>query len=496
MRKQAPTIEWQIVEHDADWERLQATDRSDSAPSANQRQPPKYYLGVVAALLLLLVSAGGWWGRTAQDRAHQTEIGATAIAPLELRAVEQVGELAAVSLPGDQTTSSGLLQEGLGEYRSLYTAVQTTEPADHGDITVSTVEVGGSRGIAHIVTTPKDGAPAYRQTRFYRRIGPDWRQISPEAAHWPPARSLETPYFVFRFRQHDAQAVIAVAPRIDALYTTLWHNFGLPIMPTPGRLAVYVSGTQNPGNARFEPHNYEQFVWEDRLVVASPSLYLVPVDITDIDLLAQSLALPLIAQVLTQASEQDQIGSAWQPMLKGLRLWQVWDMDLPLALWREEIVRWIYLDRPGAGSAQTVVLPKRYEAFCASHALWMEAPTMVGVPLLCNGLDWQAWYTGTWGPRHPPIRLDQLAVPAPDGYTPEGTPVWGQTVALATLIEYAVDTYGRERLPALVAGLSKHESWNTLLPAVFGVSAAEFEAGWRAYLATRYGVSPNMFQSS
>jgi hypothetical protein len=59
-------------------------------------------------------------------------------------------------------------------------------------------------------------------------------------------------------------------------------------------------------------------------------------------------------------------------------------------------------------------------------------------------------------------------------------------VALATLIEYAVITYGRERLPMLVAGLGQYEDWETLLPAVFNVSATEFEAGWQAHLATSY----------
>jgi hypothetical protein len=63
-----------------------------------------------------------------------------------------------------------------------------------------------------------------------------------------------------------------------------------------------------------------------------------------------------------------------------------------------------------------------------------------------------------------------------------------QTVALAMLVEYAAATYGRERLPALVTGLGQYESWETLIPAVFDVSTAEFEAGWQAYLAAKYGV--------
>jgi hypothetical protein len=69
--------------------------------------------------------------------------------------------------------------------------------------------------------------------------------------------------------------------------------------------------------------------------------------------------------------------------------------------------------------------------------------------------------------------------------TPSVVPI---SIAVATLIEYAVATYGRERLPALVASLSQHNNWETLIPAVYGVSAAEFEAGWQAYLATNYGL--------
>ena len=56
-------------------------------------------------------------------------------------------------------------------------------------------------------------------------------------------------------------------------------------------------------------------------------------------------------------------------------------------------------------------------------------------------------------------------------------------------IEYAVPTYGRDRLPALMASLGQSDSWDTLLPAVFGVSAAAFEAGWQAYLKAHYDVS-------
>ncbi len=57
---------------------------------------------------------------------------------------------------------------------------------------------------------------------------------------------------------------------------------------------------------------------------------------------------------------------------------------------------------------------------------------------------------------------------------------------LEMLIDYAVLIYGRDRLPVLLAALPHHHRWETLIPAVFHVSAAEFERGWQAALRARY----------
>jgi hypothetical protein len=72
---------------------------------------------------------------------------------------------------------------------------------------------------------------------------------------------------------------------------------------------------------------------------------------------------------------------------------------------------------------------------------------------------------------------------------PEVEPV-GRVVAMETIIEYVVVTYGRERLPRLFAALGQHGSWQSLIPAVFDISADEFEAGWQSYLAHQYDTSP------
>jgi hypothetical protein len=55
------------------------------------------------------------------------------------------------------------------------------------------------------------------------------------------------------------------------------------------------------------------------------------------------------------------------------------------------------------------------------------------------------------------------------------------------LTEYAVAIHGRECLPTLLEALGKHNTWEGVIPGVFGVSDDEFEAGWQAYLADQYG---------
>jgi hypothetical protein len=58
----------------------------------------------------------------------------------------------------------------------------------------------------------------------------------------------------------------------------------------------------------------------------------------------------------------------------------------------------------------------------------------------------------------------------------------GEAVAMATVIDYIVTTDGPERLPTLIAALGQHDSWETLAPALFGRSSAEFEADWQKHL--------------
>jgi len=45
-----------------------------------------------------------------------------------------------------------------------------------------------------------------------------------------------------------------------------------------------------------------------------------------------------------------------------------------------------------------------------------------------------------------------------------------------------VQTHGREKLPGLLDGFHTHDSWETLIPAVTGVCAEQFESGWQEFV--------------
>jgi hypothetical protein len=487
MRKQAPVVEWYLAESDADWEQRCGQPMPNLVPAGGRRLQLNRSFWSVVALLLLLVSTGSWWWRADQAALPQPVADVTASAQPALgEIVPGRASVAAFVTDGQATLSreQHLAQEGI----SLSAAGHPTELDAQIAIGVRTVEVWGEQAVAHVVTRAEGGAPAYRQTRFYRRTAKGWQPTAPNAALWGTARSLETPSFVYQFRQNDAQAVVAVLPQMDTLYRSMRRNVGLPLISATEKLVIEVSVTQPLGKAA---------LWlqvSDRFIVPSPALYVAPVELTDAELLAQSIALLLLDAVIAQAGEQYALGSTWQPMLRGVRLWQVWDLDLPLAAWREEVVRWLYVDLPTASPGQSDLLPNHYPKLCADHKLWMPSPLQIDIPFVCAERESEYIDLLPWSGRGPPMRLDQLAVPVLLDEeliqsSAAGQVIYpGRVVVLATLIEYAVATYGHERLSTLMAGMGHYDTWDTLLPAVYGVSPAEFEAGWQVYLASQYGV--------
>ncbi|MBI3960510.1 MAG: hypothetical protein HY328_16995 [Chloroflexi bacterium] len=275
----------------------------------------------------------------------------------------------------------------------------------------------------------------------------------------------------------DVAVVAALAEELDALYVETFAAVGVPPIhgtgAPDGRLSVLVQGTDG-------------IKWDSargQVTLPSPALLSAPGGWKESDLLRQSWVIALMDQAVYEAGIVHDVPAGWQPMLGGLRLWLLWQAGGPLAESREEIVRWRY------GAAGTAVPGDSLTSICQTFSVWHLSPLDYSVPLACGPAD----------------RSGLPLSKAPDTLAGLGLPeaVWSneseqdqpsgqsssadRSVALALLIDYAAERYGVETLPALLAGLARYDSWETLIPAVYGVSAEALEAGWQAWLAAEYG---------
>lgn len=484
MRKQTPSLDWQIVEDDAEWEHQQTLFAAEIEPSPQRVSFITDYLWLGLTVIVLTSVAGHWWWRTVQARAQQAQAAATVLAQQSL-----------VTRPADLTALTATIEQSRPTASYPYsgfthTSARRIAPEDYLDADLRLVEFQGNQAVVSLTLADSSGTPLYRQTRIYSRTAMGWQRTPPEADLWGAKQVRATPYFRYHYRQRDGETVQAIAATMDNLYTRLSHDLGLPIDPLTTKLVIDVTVDQLPAEdlPAFDAQHYVR--------VRSPALYVAPIDLPDEQLLAQAIALPLLRNRVMQAAEHHKIGPEWQAVVEGLALWQLWQTELPLAAWRDEIVRWQYTALPAAQPGAKIALPAHYQELCASHRLWMWSPIQIDIPLVCVEGDWEHWHWNGWKASAPLTHLEQLALPSPAalekwGSFGLGAPVHinhpGRKVALSTLIEYAVSTYGRERLALLVASLGQHQTWDTLLPAVFDVTAAEFEQGWQSYLVTHYG---------
>lgn len=464
--KAAPLLEWQTCESDAEWQALPQNGLATSIPQPDTARQPFWgmlHWRLGAATLLMLAATGVWIWSVAQRGVAQIEA--------DLRESVEVELWKKPSEDGQEIDERSLVGQ-LDGARPYSSSVQLQA-------------IVGETAIVQVVTQLERDLPALRQTRFYRQTADGPLRTKPNAELWGSPHRLETSHFAFHFRQYDAQVVAAVAPKINALYTEVGNNLGL--IANAQKLVIEVSVEQVTGDT-FTQH------WDDEpLVVPSPAVYLAPAGLSDRELLEQSIALPLIDYMGTRAIEDHAIPVRWQPLLLGLRLWQLWDLDMPLAHWRHAVVSSLYMDAATGPMASQYVLPNHDKELCAAHSLWVLSPIMIGVPFECHISDEGRWVAKKKTARGPLIHIDQLRPPLKgyDQYYYNENYFFDPTevVAIATLIEYIVATYGHEELPVLLASLTQYEDWERLIPALFDLSASDFEANWHSYLTQQYGVT-------
>jgi hypothetical protein len=263
------------------------------------------------------------------------------------------------------------------------------------------------------------------------------------------------------------------------------RDFGSSATDAPSKLTIEVATDGLP-------EGYALNSAKRTITVSSPTLLSVPVEMTATTVFYQSVVYPLASLVV--ADLVDHYPGRWylpfvmwEPLIRALRLWGLWEDNGPLAVGHDEVVHWLYQNAQAAGLDARQALPAGYERLCRTYRVWGVSPEDMFIPLNCKELGESqrapmvSPALATW--------LVELTYVA--GYHMGDVPpikAASRVVALETVIEYIVAIYGRDHLPRLIAALPAHTSWHTLVPAVFGVSADEFETGWQVYLATHYGI--------
>ena len=267
----------------------------------------------------------------------------------------------------------------------------------------------------------------YRETRFYRPTTAGWLRTVPATEFWGQARAVETAHLRFEFYDYDFQNVMDIVDRVELAYVRAHGWLGL--VPPKGdekiTVALLPELVRGWGNSGY------------RLQVTSPALAKVPDGLSDADYLVQQIIGRLSSRLLGQLLADHERNNAyqWRTLLWALSGW-----------WRTELI--------------------------GQRSSWhVQAQTLFRGRLL-------AAY---------PLRLNQIENGSPSWRAEQGS-MMVEYMTAESVIEYALNRYGRTRLADLVMALNDYGSWVGLVPHLYDESAAEFETGWNQYLAERYGV--------
>ncbi|MFN8492202.1 MAG: hypothetical protein U0350_31675 [Caldilineaceae bacterium] len=143
-------------------------------------------------------------------------------------------------------------------------------------------------------------------------------------------------------------------------------------------------------------------------------------------------------------------------------------------------------DAPPPGVSATTMLTQSLTYLLAGRVLderLHDAPMAPGWRPMLQAIR---WWLGWNGPLPPPVWIDQASMAAdPKENATQRYLADEQIIAARSLVDYAIKVYGCDKLPRLIAAFSQSDSWQTLIPAVFGVSAEQFEQGWQRYVAAQ-----------
>ena len=173
---------------------------------------------------------------------------------------------------------------------------------------------------------------------------------------------------------------------------------------------------------------------------------------------------------------------AWQAAAIALPRKQLREHSELLSAWFTDFAHWHYANEARMLKLDEDMSTEALELLCEKHKI-VASPQLFVEGFSTEMCVWPYLFPSLHGNRTPTNRLVQLRVPEHDYDLMVDEIGWRQVLAAETLFDYVAVTYGRDALPALVEGFRHYDSWIKLIPAVFYITAEEFEQGWQTYLA-------------
>jgi hypothetical protein len=380
---------------------------------------------LIAACALLVLLVGFWGGQRLAERSEAN------LAQVEREMAEAIVAEAYLLRPTVNASMSNASVTKTPDRDAPPLAITVT------DVEVTLLEMQGSLALVDLLVKSPDVPwqhEPYRMASTLRQGVNGWVTTTPNDIFWGERHTLDTTYFHVEYSQRDADAVMQVAPKLDALYLRLHADLDLPTPKRDKSVTVHIT-TSGINNSDITDLRYSG----STLVVPAPDLIPRPPRISNANALHQSIAFPLAVKIFTTAQEQRPRPCEWHAVVEGIGLWLRWEeYDLPSKR-RWEFDTLVQAWRNDQG------LPRLNDLIAIPQDCW-QPPPYLEMELPTDG---------------PSVPRNELA---------------------ATLIEYMVSTYGRDVVPALLQNFGHYSDWDSLIPAVTNVSAADVEAGWHAHL--------------
>jgi hypothetical protein len=309
---------------------------------------------------------------------------------------------------------------------------RATQPQLAEQAAVEAIEFLDGKAMARVIITrtlPAGHMTVQRQTEFFEQTEQGWVRTELVADFWGEPQTLDTLNLHFLFRTRDRAVVEQLAPRAEALYAALRRATGQSLAPAGGRLMIEILPEQVPSHTVFT---------NGGIRLPSPVLLNPFLDYTSEYLFADLLRSTLARQMLDIQQSQTPAKPQWRPLVEGMSVWLISSDALPLA---------------------PVSIRANYKVPGNSHRL----------PDLRRLIDCHP-STGPSSthvlPTHPVVASHEREQ---------------RLAAARSLFNFIVATHDLDILPILVQGFGRYGDWETLAPAVFGISAAELEAAWAAW---------------